>query len=101
MDEQGLDAVLLFPTLGCGVEQALKDDIPATAASLSAFNRWLEDDWGYSYRDRIVAAPMISLADPMAAVEEIDRVLEHGARLVHMRPAPVPSGEKKGRSLGD
>lgn len=101
MDEQGLDAVLLFPTLGCGVEQALRHDIPATTASLSAFNRWLEDDWGYSYRDRIIAAPMISLADPAAAIDEIDHVLEHGARIVHMRPAPVPSGGPKGRSLGD
>ena len=49
-EEQGLDAVLLFPTLGCGVEEALRDDVPATMASLSAFNRWLEDDWGFSYQ---------------------------------------------------
>jgi predicted TIM-barrel fold metal-dependent hydrolase len=101
MDEQGLDAVVLFPTLGCGVEQALRHDVPATMASLHAFNRWLEDDWGYSYQDRIVAAPMISLADPVAAVGEIDRVLALGARVVHVRPAPVPSGQPKGRSLGD
>ena len=100
MDEQGLDAVLLFPTLGCGVEQALRFDIPATMASLSAFNRWLEDDWGFSYEGRIIAAPMISLADPDAAVEEIDRVLERGARVVHVRPAPVPTGGPRGRSLG-
>ena len=101
MDEQGLDAVVLFPTLGCGVEQALRFDVPATVASLTAFNRWLEDDWGYSYRDRILAAPMISLADPEAAVAEIDRVRALGARLVHVRPAPVPTGGPTGRSLGD
>jgi len=101
MDEQGLDAVVLFPTLGCGVEQALRFDVPATMASLTAFNRWLEDDWGYSYQDRILAAPMISLADPAAAVDEIDRVLGLGARIVHVRPAPVPTGGAKGRSLGD
>jgi predicted TIM-barrel fold metal-dependent hydrolase len=101
MDEQGLDAVLLFPTLGCGVEQALRFDVPATVASLSAFNQWLDDDWGFSYRDRIIAAPMISLADPDAAVAEIDRVLDRGARIVHVRPAPVPTGGPQGRSLGD
>jgi predicted TIM-barrel fold metal-dependent hydrolase len=101
MDEQGLDAALLFPTLGCGVEQALRFDVDATMASLTAFNRWLDDDWGYSYNDRIVAAPMISLADPAAAIEEIDRVLDRGARIVHMRPAPVPTGSAKGRSLGN
>jgi predicted TIM-barrel fold metal-dependent hydrolase len=101
LDEQGLEAVLLFPTLGCGVEQALVDDIPATMASLTAFNRWLEDDWGYSYQDRLIAAPMISLADVDAAVAEVDRVVAAGARVVHVRPAPVPTGGKKGRSLGD
>ena len=100
MDEQGLDAVVLYPTLGCGVEQALRYDVPPTVASLGAFNRWLEDDWGYSYRDRIIAAPMISLADPDAAVVEVDRLLDRGARLVHIRPAPVPTGGPKGRSLG-
>lgn len=100
MDEQELDAVLLFPTLGCGVEQALRNDVPATMASLTAFNKWLEDDWGFSYQDRIIAAPMISLADPDAAVAEVDRVLALGARIVHMRPAPVPTGTGKGRSLG-
>jgi predicted TIM-barrel fold metal-dependent hydrolase len=101
MDEQRIDAALLFPTLGCGVEQALFHDVPATMASLTAFNKWLEDDWGYSYQDRIIAAPMISLGDPAAAVEEIDRVLDLGARIVHVRPAPVPTGDAKGRSLGD
>src|SRR6516165_4605673 len=38
-ESQGLGAVLLFPTLGCGIEEALRDDIPATMATVSAFNR--------------------------------------------------------------
>jgi predicted TIM-barrel fold metal-dependent hydrolase len=98
---QGLDGVLLFPTLGCGVEEALKHDVDATMASLSAFNRWLEDDWGFTYQDRLVAVPMLSLADPDAAVAELDRLLERGARIVHIRPAPVPGEHGSSRSLGD
>ncbi|MDA8047208.1 MAG: amidohydrolase family protein [Actinomycetota bacterium] len=101
MDEQGLDAALMFPTLGCGIEQALRSDIPATVATLQAFNRWLDDDWGFSYRDRIIAAPMLSLADPEAALVELDWLLERGARIVHMRPAPVPTSDGRGRSFGD
>ena len=62
MDEQGLAAVLLFPTLGVGVEEGLRDDPGATMACLSAFNRWLEEDWGFSYQERIFAVPMLSLA---------------------------------------
>jgi predicted TIM-barrel fold metal-dependent hydrolase len=101
MDQQGLGAALLFPTFGCGVEEALRNDIPATMASLSAFNRWLEEDWGFDYQGRLLSAPMISLADPDLALAEVDSVLERGARLVHMRPAPVPGEHGTSRSLGD
>ena len=101
MDEQDLEAVLMFPTLGCGIEQALRLDVPATMATLHAFNRWLEEDWGFSYQDRIVTAPMISLADPEAALAELDDLIVRGARIVHIRPAPVPAGNGASRSLGD
>jgi predicted TIM-barrel fold metal-dependent hydrolase len=101
MDEQGLDAALLFPTLGCGVEEALRDDIPATMASLSAFNRWLEEDWGFDHEGRLIAAPMLSLADPDAAATEVDSLVERGARIIHVRPAPVPGPNGTSRSLGD
>jgi predicted TIM-barrel fold metal-dependent hydrolase len=100
MDEQGLSGVLLFPTLGCGVEEALKDDIPATMASLSAFNRWLGEDWGFSFKDRIFAAPMLSFADPDAAVKELDRLVGQGVRMVTVRPAPVPAGHGRSKSFG-
>jgi predicted TIM-barrel fold metal-dependent hydrolase len=98
---QGLGAVMLFPTLGCGVEEALKGDVAATMVTLEAFNRWLEEDWGYAYKDRLIAAPMISLADPELAVAEVDRVVDRGAKIVHVRPAPVPGPNGTSRSLGD
>jgi predicted TIM-barrel fold metal-dependent hydrolase len=101
MDEQGLDAVLLFPTMGCGVEEALRHDIDATVATLRAFNRWLEDDWGFAYEGRIFAAPMLSLADPAAAEADATSLIGRGARLVHVRPAPVPGPSGSSRSLGD
>ena len=100
-DEQGLDAVLLFPTLGVGVEESLRDDIPATMASLRAFNLWLEDDWGYAYEERLFAVPLLSFADPTAAASEVDRLIGQGARMVHVRPAPVPAEHGTSRSLGD
>jgi predicted TIM-barrel fold metal-dependent hydrolase len=99
-EEQGLGAVLLFPTLGCGVEEGLKNDVDATMASLTAFNRWLEEDWGFNYQDRLIGAPMLSLADPQAAVAELESLLERGARIVHVRPAPVPGANGTSRSLG-
>jgi predicted TIM-barrel fold metal-dependent hydrolase len=101
MEQQGLEAVVLFPTLACGLEQSLKDDIPATMASLSAFNRWLAEEWGYAFEGRMFAAPMLSLADPAAAVTEVEHLIAGGARIVHVRPAPVPSANGTSRSLGD
>ncbi len=101
MDEQGLGAALLFPTLGCGVEEALRHDVAATMASMSAFNRWLREDWGFDYQGRIVAVPMLSLADPEGAVEEVEWLIGQGARMVHVRPAPVPGAHGANRSLGD
>jgi hypothetical protein len=96
-EEQGLESVLLFPTLGCGVEEGLKDDIDATMASLSAFNKWLEEDWGFDYRGRIIAAPMLSLADPKVALDQLDSLIERGARIVHAcgrRPCRVSTAAR-------
>lgn len=101
MNAQDIQTVFMLPTFACGVEEALKDDIEASTASIHAFNRWLDEDWGFDRPDhRIIAAPIISLADPAAAVEEVDAVLAHGAKMVLVRPAPVP-GVVKPRSLGD
>ena len=101
MDTQDIETVFMLPTFGCGVEEALKHDIEATMASVHAFNLWLDEDWGFARPDgRIIAAPIISLADPVEALVELEFVLARGARLVLVRPAPVP-GLVKPRSLGD
>ncbi|MGX1809180.1 amidohydrolase family protein [Nocardia sp. NPDC055321] len=101
LDRQSLETVFMLPTFACGVEEALKHDIPATMASLHAFNLWLDEDWGFNRPDgRIISAPMISLADPEAAVAEVEFVLARGAKMVLVRPAPVP-GATRPRSLGD
>jgi predicted TIM-barrel fold metal-dependent hydrolase len=52
-----------------------------------AFNRWLLEDWGFNFEDRIFAAPYISLADLDAAITELDFALDNGATTVVMRAA--------------
>jgi len=99
MDEQGLEGCLLFPTLGVGIEHALRHDAELTHATLHAFNQWLDEDWGFAWRERIFAAPMLSLMDVKQAVAELEWVLARDARVVLLRAAPVP-GPKR-RSLGD
>nr|MDT0665421.1 amidohydrolase family protein [Micromonospora sp. DSM 115978] len=79
----------MLPTLAVAVEQDMIDDVELTYASLRAFNRWLEEDWGYATEERIFAVPMLSLLDLDHAMAELRRVLDAGARLVHLRPGPV------------
>ena len=87
MDSQGLGAVWMFPTLGVTYEHDLKDDPEAVAVTFRAFNRWLDEDWGLHYQDRIFSAPYISWRTSTAAVEELEWALDRGARVVCMRPA--------------
>jgi predicted TIM-barrel fold metal-dependent hydrolase len=86
MEDQGLEATLLFPTLGVLWEHHLRDDPKALYANLRAFNRWLDEDWGFNFEDRIYAAPMQSLRDPELAVTEIEWVIGRGARVICMKP---------------
>jgi len=90
MDDQGLAGALLFPTLGVGVEDALKQDSEACSKVFHAFNRWLDEDWGYSYRGRLFAVPYIALLDPVAAAAELREVVDAGAVVINVRNAPVP-----------
>ncbi len=89
MDAQGIDGCFLFPTLGVGMEEALAQDPEATVAAFHAFNRWLDEDWGYAFEGRIFAAPMIPLVDPEAAVSELEEVLARDARIVCIKGGPA------------
>ena len=96
MDEQQLDRAFLFPTLAVGIEGLNPTQVPMTYKVFRAFNEWLDDDWGFVYRDRLYAAPAIPVLDPVLATEELDRVLAPGARLITLRPGPA-----NGRSPAD
>jgi predicted TIM-barrel fold metal-dependent hydrolase len=87
MDEFGLQGVWVFPTLGVLYEELLKHDPEAVTLTFTAFNRWLDEDWGCNYRDRIYAAPYLSLCDVDWAVRELEWALDRDARVVVMRPA--------------
>ncbi len=87
MDRQGLDKIWLFPTLAMIYEEALKHDPPAAGMLFSAFNKWLVEDWGFAYQDRIYAAPYICFADLDSVIANLEWALDQGARLVCTRPA--------------
>ncbi len=89
MDAQGLAGCFLFPTLAVGMEESLSHDPPALVAAFRAFNRWLDEDWGFAYQERIYAAPLITLVDVGAAVAELEWALDHDARVITLKGGPV------------
>jgi len=89
MDSQGLEGAIFLPTLGVGMEESLRGDVPALVAAFRAFNRWMHEDWGFAYRQRIFAAPYITLVDPDNAVSELEWALDHDARFLVMVGGPV------------
>ena len=101
LDEQGLEAMWVFPTLGVLYEELLKHDTDAVVACFRGFNRWLQDDWGCNYQNRIFGSPYITLADVDFACEELEWALEQDARTVVMRPAAVWTRHDGVRSPAD
>ncbi|MCR9096449.1 MAG: amidohydrolase [bacterium] len=99
LDEQGIHATLMFPTLASAVEERMSYDHELMNAVLHSLNEWLHAEWGFHREERIFAVPFLTLMDVDMAVAELEWVLERGARTVGLRPAPVP-GYRGGRSPG-
>jgi predicted TIM-barrel fold metal-dependent hydrolase len=96
MDSQNVEACLILPTTGVGVETQLRETPDVLYPSMRAFNRWLEEDWGFGSDGRLYGAPLLSLFDLDAAVAELERLLAAGARFAILTAGPVA-----GRSPAD
>src|SRR3546814_19191879 len=97
LDEQGIQASLMFPTLASLIEERLLDDPALTQVALRAFNEWLYDEWRYDYEGRIFATPVVNPCVLDAGIAALERLIDRGARAVLLRPAPV-SGLRGTRS---
>jgi predicted TIM-barrel fold metal-dependent hydrolase len=91
MDEQNVEACLMLPTAGVGVEPQLREPQHRDVLypTLRAFNRWLAEDWGYGANGRIYGAPLVSLVDLAHGIEELDRLIREGAKFVVLTAGPV------------
>lgn len=90
LDRQGLYAALIFPTLASVVEERIGARGDVSAALFHSLNQWMAEEWGFAQQNRLFCVPFISLTDVDAAVKELEFVLKQGARVVNIRPAPVP-----------
>ncbi len=89
MDEQQVEACVMLPTLGVGVEYQLREHPDALYPSLRAFNRWVAEEWGWGGDGRIFSTAVVSLADVEEAVREVDRLLGEGVRILHITAGPI------------
>jgi predicted TIM-barrel fold metal-dependent hydrolase len=90
MDAQGIEGALMFPTgVGVGIWSNNLDDPAANLANVRAFNRWVQDAWGFDFKGRIFTPAVVGLVDLEAGLAELDRCLEAGAKTVLLPPGPL------------
>jgi hypothetical protein len=85
MGELGIDRALMFPTLASLIEERMKDDPELIHTVMHALNQWMHETWTFAYEDRIFATPVINMGIIDRALEELEWVLERGARCVLIR----------------
>jgi predicted TIM-barrel fold metal-dependent hydrolase len=90
MDELGVDKTLMFPTLASLLEERMRDAAELAHAAIHSLNEWLHEVWTFNYEDRIFTTPIITLPILDKAIAELEWCVERGAKVVLIRPAPVP-----------
>jgi len=93
MDELGIDRALMWPTLASVLEERMRNDPKATHAVIHALNQWMHEHWTFNFEGRIFPTPVITLPIVDEAIRELEWLAERGARIVLIRPAPVPGYE--------
>jgi predicted TIM-barrel fold metal-dependent hydrolase len=89
MDAQGVEAAWLFPSHAVCLEGPMQPDIEASIEVLRAFNRWLQEEWGFAHQNRIFAVPYLTLSDIDRAISELEWCVDRGARVASIRNGPV------------
>jgi len=83
LDAEGLDAVILYTTVGLLWEAELKDP-ELCQAYTKAYNRWICEFCSGS--PRLVPTAHLSLSDPIAAARELERAVADGAKGCYVAP---------------
>lgn len=96
MDEEGIDAMVLYPTRGLAITAHEQMDGRLSSALSRAYNRWLFD-FCSADPTRLVPIACVGLHSPDLAAQEVVFAVEQlGARGVMIRPNPY-----MGRNLDD
>jgi predicted TIM-barrel fold metal-dependent hydrolase len=74
MDAQGIQCAVNYATLP-GTEAQFEGDLPGLYANLTALNRYLGDEWGFNYEQRLFTSPFVSFADADMALAQLDDIM--------------------------
>jgi predicted TIM-barrel fold metal-dependent hydrolase len=83
LDAEGIDAVVLYTTIGLLWEAEL-DDAELSQAYTRAYNRWICEFCDGN--PRLIPTAHLSLSDPAAAARELERAVGDGARGSYVAP---------------
>jgi len=85
-DEWGVDAGLVFPTIG--ILPFDTDDMALLNAMMRAYNRW-QADFAAAAPGRILPVATLNLRDVAGAIEELDWCIAHDFKAVFVPPEPI------------
>ena len=94
LDIDGLDAAVLYPTIGLLWEEEVKDPELALAYN-RVYNDWIADYCSH-HPDRLYGAAHISLMDVEGGIAELKRAAKLGLKSVMLTPYPT-----NGKAYGD
>jgi predicted TIM-barrel fold metal-dependent hydrolase len=88
LDEFGVDYTMLFlgefvATFGYYPHDKTGVEV------LNAYNRYLHDNWGFAYKDRLFTTGVLSLWDLEASIAEAKWLVKNGAKVICMPMGPV------------
>jgi len=104
MDEQGIQAALMFPAKAHDIEYEFADNVDAIYANIRAFNRWMYEEVGFAVDNRMFLPPYLPLADPELALAELEILIEQGAPVIQIKAGHAHGGRDNpwgGRSPAD
>jgi predicted TIM-barrel fold metal-dependent hydrolase len=96
LDEQQIERAIMYPGGWALMAEQYLRGVDPLYDNIEAFNKWINEDWGFNFKNRIYAPALMSMRDLGRACEELDRILDAGARFI-----VLPAGPAYGRSPGD
>lgn len=99
LEEQGLMATLVYPTLASAIEGHMGHNPDFCHAAIHALNQWIKEEWGFGEDGKFYGMPVITMMKPDLALKEAQWLVDNGVKTLLIRPTYVSDGQGS-RSMG-